>query len=287
MMQTILYKSAERIRALCNYKLPNIFYRLPNRMGQFLGSGVTEVLPGTKMVLNLNDRLQHTLFVNALKYESEIQSLIARTVKNGKSLFLDIGANAGYMSYVALNSCPTTIVYAFEPNPILVEQIARGIEINKYSSFKVFQMALGEQDSQIELNIHPMNAGWATLNLGDELNNEEWEKCIVPLKKLDDVITQEEISRLPIDQIVIKMDIEGNEVKALKGMSELLRNEKLKLIIAEIYQKRLEAAGNTQDELFTLLQSNGFVVYADSEFKNEVSLPYKSNSPWNAYFQRK
>jgi FkbM family methyltransferase len=122
----------------------------------------------------------------------------------------DLGANAGYYTLVLTRRM--THVYAFEPMP---RELARHVERNHLES-RVTVVAAGVSDVS--------GLGWLTDGLAAERHLASSGSRRVRTVALDDM-------DLP-DPCFIKMDIEGAEATALRGMHERLRRAHPMLLIA-------------------------------------------------------
>jgi FkbM family methyltransferase len=157
----------------------------------------------------------------------------------------DIGANVGWYSMLAARRVgPTGEVIAFEPGLENAAHIKQNATINGFPNVFVVPAAVSDQD------------GWLTLldrgSLLSRLDKDDDElqanrraqrereiretirgRIPVPVLALDTWIPQAK-QALPS---VIKMDIQGAEIGALRGMKETLRSAKPTLII-ELHQTR-------------------------------------------------
>jgi FkbM family methyltransferase len=122
----------------------------------------------------------------------------------------DLGANAGY--YTLMLSRRMTHVYAFEPNPL---ELTRHVERNHLES-RVTVVVAAVSDISGE--------AWLTDGLASERHLASSGVLRVATVALDDM-------DLP-DPCFVKMDIEGAEARALRGMRERLRRAHPVLLIA-------------------------------------------------------
>ena len=77
-------------------------------------------------------------------------------------------------------------------------------------------------------------------------------ECVpVTMRKLDTIMASEPPPSL------VKIDIEGFELEALKGSERLLSVVRPKLLV-EIHPKQLALSGGSEDEVFNLLRQQGY-----------------------------
>lgn len=131
--------------------------------------------------------------------------LIARLTP-ADGAFLDIGAHIGSIFTTVHHTTPNAKIYAVEADPAKAASLKR-----KFSYCTLFDVALGEGEGQIEFYRHPSATGFNSIAPSDKPGVE---KITVPISRLDDLLPDEMID-------VIKMDIEGAELGALRGADGL------------------------------------------------------------------
>lgn len=135
---------------------------------------------------------------------------------------IDIGAWYGPWSYWLARRCPQ--VWAFEPNPACHGTLAQ----IKYSNFKLYDMALSDSASQVDLFV-PKNFGpdaQATVESSVRLENSTSVSILT--QRLDELA-------LP-NVGFIKIDVEGHELPVLSG-AELTIQQSRPVVLIEIEQK--------------------------------------------------
>ena len=172
-----------------------------------------------------------------------------------ESNVIDIGANYAYFTHRFANICTKGHVYAFEPIPFTYNVAKKIIESCRFKNVRIYQLGVGNENIQTVFEV-PLqsfgaySAGQAHLSGRDnELNGKEQhykfsshEKVNCKIIRLDDF---KDIDK-PID--FIKIDIEGAELFALKGMKDLLIKSK-PVILLEINPFFLEGFKIKESEL--------------------------------------
>lgn len=181
-------------------------------------------------------------------------ALMQQHIKKG-DIVLDIGANIGFYTKILSGLVGDTgKVYAFEPdkkNFSYLQQNTGNLKnvelINKAVSDKTGMITLYQSDL---LNVD--HKTYATENYTSKTEIE----CIA----LDDLIPNHKVD-------FIKIDIQGFEYFAFKGMKEIFKaNDNLK-IITEFYPLGLYNAKINASDFLELLWENGFIVY---KTENEI-----------------
>jgi FkbM family methyltransferase len=143
-------------------------------------------------------------------YEYGKQRLFADQLGPGDVVW-DIGANVGFYSLLAARLVGASgSVIAFEPLPENIEYLRRHVELNRSTNIEVLEVAVGD------------SVGPGSFHLGDNRStgslSMEDSDMSVPVITLDHLMRESQ--RRP--PRLIKMDIEGGEVGALRGAADLL-----------------------------------------------------------------
>lgn len=148
------------------------------------------------------------------RYEDSILNWILENLKQytHDKASLDIGANIG--NHTIAFSAISKEVIAFEPNPKTFQVLKINQSINK--NIHIFNYGLSSQNQNMKAYVPKNNIGGASVK-----KNRNTKKITglveFKLRKLDDIndVCKKEIG-------LIKIDVEGNELKVLKGMKNLL-----------------------------------------------------------------
>jgi FkbM family methyltransferase len=167
---------------------------------------------------------------------------------------LDVGANLGlYSIFLARSVGPSGRVIAFEPDPDLLALLRDNCAANSVANVEAHNLALGAAPGRMVLSRLTLNSG--DNHLGDEADSTFRRPLEVEVAALDVLM-----GGLRPD--LIKVDVQGWELKALRGMESVLRNAGQVGIYLEVCPKWLRRAGDGPGELFDYLQSLGFAVYS-------------------------
>lgn len=148
--------------------------------------------------------------------------------------FIDIGANIGYFSAIALGIVGKDgNVHAFEPVPRYAERLRQVHEDNPDYRLHINEVALGDYDGTARIAITNLpNIGWNTM-VPDFMPKDTVEQEVeVNVTTLDHYLFSRDIQRLRL----VKIDTEGYEFPVMKGFQEYLRKVKqLPILIIEIH----------------------------------------------------
>ncbi len=194
-------------------------------VGKFVARDSTCIVrlnPDTLFRFYLADSYWSKLVCRGFSYEPEIERVL-KAVDSLDYLFLDLGANHGYWSVlVSSDACSHKTVVAIEPVKSNFDNLCLNNKLNEYR-FTAIRGAVCEQGGrQIRININPDSlaneAASALPGPGHALSESEW---------VDSVSIDQLVSRFaaPDQPVVIKLDVEGLEVEAIRGATQTLERE--------------------------------------------------------------
>jgi len=164
-------------------------------------------------VLGSGDTIGDILFWQGERHwEWDVTPVFAGIAQKAQGLFLDVGANFGIYSLLACALNPELRVVAWEPVPFINERMKLNARQNGFGSrIDCRQAAVAEEKGAAVFFAHED----ATMgSLSDRSGHGQ--PFSVPLESVDDVIAP----GTPIG--LVKIDVEGHEVGALKGMRRIL-----------------------------------------------------------------
>lgn len=223
--------------------------RVARRAG--LENAVMLDLRGAKIVCDVGDaRFGHVIGeVQAVTAEGQ---LFERLLRPGDT-FLDVGANHGSFSVVAARCVSTAgAVIAFEPQPGLAQLLERSLAASTTDTVQVHRVACGEKPGTATLHVPHRHSGSASVH-GGTSDNHGHTTFTVPIACIDDLV---ELDRLP-GRVVMKLDVEGNELAALRGAHRLI-SERHPTIVFELNPTTLARAGHAGHDLLALLGGFGY-----------------------------
>ena len=148
------------------------------------------------------------------QFEAEERRAFCASIKPG-SVVLDVGANIGI--YTLLAAKRGARVFSIEADPKNVNSLRQNISLNHFDNVTVFPFAACDKAGELKLFRNPSNSGGSNVFSGEPSG-------VIP------AITIDSLNIPSID--VCKMDIEGSELSALKGMTETIaRSPNMKLFI--------------------------------------------------------
>lgn len=178
---------------------------------------------------------------------------------SGPVTLLDIGGNIGEYSEIIVSQCHNRNInyslHIFEPTQSCFSLLEKKFKSNK----RVHLNNIGASDSITSAYIYydAEESGFASLYQRDlssaKINFNKKEK--VSLIRLDNYFEKNDITLIDF----MKIDIEGHEIAAFKGMGKYLNGDFIKAIQFEYGGVNLDSK-TTLCEIYNILEGSGFVI---------------------------
>lgn len=184
----------------------------------------------------------------AIEHERVLKMLSCNTI-------VDVGGNRGQFALAARHWCPEAKIISFEPLPKPCEKFRALFSDDK--KVILHSVAIGQKTGEAIIHIScqddsssllPITTLQTTLFPG----TEERETQTIQVKSLDEMITSDEI----VTPALLKLDVQGYELQALKGCIKLL--DKFKYVHVECSFVELYAGQALVDDVVVFLNECGF-----------------------------
>lgn len=239
---------------------------------------LTKLFSGLKMYLDPKDLTVAPHIAMDSVWEHEITTAWLKVVGTNDTI-LDIGANFGYFGALAgqKTGVDSRIIF-FEINPKLLPYIRKTIAANWLAGkSKVENLAVADKPGKLTFNVSPYYLGSASLS--HTLDESEYEDFKIETEKLDSVT----VNAVTIDSYckknhihnvdLIKMDIEGFEDKAYKGMRTIVKSSPLATMFIEFTRLSYEDPKAFYDQMLKDF-GNVYVINGDGAIIKPKSTAY-------------
>lgn len=185
--------------------------------------------------------------------EFEIVEWIKRFDKN--SNFLDIGANIGTYSLLAAKRNHNVI--SVEPESLNFAMLNLNIYDNKLNNnITAYPVSIDQFNHFSHLNIYQMGWGNAMHSFDTDIiiNNQKKESQFLQGSigiRLDDFLEQ-----IKFTPDYVKIDVDGNELRVIKGSPNLLKSKNIKSIVIEINPENIDE----KKQIIDIFEQNSFIL---------------------------
>jgi FkbM family methyltransferase len=211
---------------------------------------------GHEMFLDPTDAIVSPFLLRDGYFEPYETSLIESRVKPG-DVVLDIGANIGYYTLILARLVGESgRVYAFEPDPANFLLLKRNVRANGYRNVVLVKKAVADASGPLALHICPDNKG------DHRIYDSNDDRATIPIEAITlDEYFADDPGRLDF----IKMDIQGSEGRALRGMAGLLGRYPEVKMITEFWPAGLRRSGVEAKDYLDDLGRLGFHLFRIDE----------------------
>jgi FkbM family methyltransferase len=188
-------------------------------------------------------------------YEPYQTDIFRKHVKEG-DVVLDIGANIGLYTLIAGKAVGEKgKVFSFEPEQENLSFLEKNIQLNDLRNATAVRCAITDRNGEASLFLADANKGnHSVISLEGSSSAQ-----IVQSMRLDDWLLANGIPRVN----VIKMDIQGAEPLALKGMERTM--DQMPVLFMEYEPSLIRAGGSEPVEVLKNLQSRGYALFDVNE----------------------
>jgi FkbM family methyltransferase len=199
--------------------------------------------------------LAHLFKASTQQHHSDLRGMFSPHVPLD-GVIVDVGAHAGQFSKLFARMAPLGRVYAFEPSAYARSIMVPALRFNRIRNVTLTSAGLSDTAGPLILHTPLKRSsalGYGIAHLGPGGADGATLDQVVSLTTLDTFATQQEFRRLDL----IKADIEGWEMRALKGGQHTLTRFRPTLYL-EIDGALLARAGDSPDALFGWLGALGY-----------------------------
>jgi FkbM family methyltransferase len=165
-----------------------------------------------------------------------------------EDIFFDVGANVGIYSLLITDVLHSGSVVAFEPHPDRVAMLRQNANLNG-DDIQICQAALSDETGEMDM-----------VSSGSTRHHLAWEEntgtITIETVQGDNLVNE---GAVPSPD-VIKIDVEGAEMMALRGLDQTLSNGACRTVFCEIHPDELEAFGESPDSPESFLRQRGYEV---------------------------
>lgn len=183
--------------------------------------------------------------------------------------FFDVGANDGIDSLKYARNNPEDKVYAFEPNPYMIEILEK--ESKDLQNYNIIPVAVSDYEGSSNFNISKFYNGLGSLlewgkdakNIWPQFGLNFEEKIDVKVIKLETFIKENNITKIDY----FHCDTQGSDLRVLKGLGEYIHIIEEGQVEATRRTNSLYENQNTIEETVRYLMEKSFEVVG---FHNQI-----------------
>lgn len=213
----------------------------------------------------LSGYLRHTRFlrVTGTKGHEEFSKEFYRQDIEPGMVVVDGGAHIGLHTILASRLVGETgRVFAFEPDPRNFNALSYNIAKNECENVILHQLALADKVGELSFFQTKSTLSGSLVNRDDV---EQQQTMTIAATTLDAIL-----ANVNVKELFIKLDLEGAELFAIRGMQDILQKCTSATIITEINPKAMKNSGVKPQEIVDELQQFGFQIHFIDEEEQQL-----------------
>lgn len=218
-----------------------------------LGRKLREVRAGeVVMLVDPTDNAVFRYLRHGSDYEKTmvggLRDIVAR---NGKAIFIDVGAGYGFYSFALASLAKTGKLleaHAFEPDPRCCAAMRQSVERNGLGGVvRLKQCIVGDRDGSADLLISNRASTSNRSFASEGPSFSATERIQIACKRLDTYFGATDFSDR---NVVVKMDVEGNELRVMLGLESILRKCRGFAMQFEFYPTAIREVGQSRQDFY-------------------------------------
>lgn len=171
----------------------------------------------------------------------------------------DVGANRGQTLEILLRFAPNAAIHSFEPGSKVFEVLQRTHGDRR--NVRLHKLALGSKKEHRSMLIRDNSELNTLVSSGKSIDASRAE--IIEISTVDHISALKNISHLDL----LKMDVQGWEMEVIRGASELIANDNVMFIYAEVTFSPHEREMQHFSEFHECMERNEFTLCGFYEMK--------------------
>jgi FkbM family methyltransferase len=196
---------------------------------------------------------------SGMRFEHAELQFILRMLRPGMTFF-DIGGNTGIFSLAAGRKLHGTgsRIYCFEPSPWTFSVLEKNLAQNQLTNVRAIRVALSEDIGEASLYVNAsLKDALNSLEAPSHTDADVVGQVSVQATTLEEFISEHQIPRVD----VMKVDVEGAELRVFRGARGLLERADAPLILYEGYSWCTAGFHYHPVEIMWLLESHGYELF--------------------------
>jgi len=196
--------------------------------------------------LDLSDPEPRNVFAKGL-FEPDFFKIASRLLP-ANGIFFDLGANAGLCSFGLIPSHPSSHYHLFEANEDLISLMKKSSSLHPKVNLSIHHACITERSGKTRFFLEKNQSGQSHVATAKEQGIE------VSNLVLDEYLLSRQIKHIDF----MKMDLEGHELAALKGLNTSLQENMVKAIYLETMPENQSRYGLETNAPLLFLEKNGY-----------------------------
>ena len=187
---------------------------------------------------------------------------IKKISSKNKILLLDCGCNYGFYSLYAASLSKENKIISVEASKKTLKELSKNLNLNNFSNIKVYNNAISDTDGKI-ITFNESVKDWESSIIHQ--NYKSNVSSTISSIKIDTLVQDYDLEKY---KIIIKLDIEGNEMSGIHGSLDLIKKSS-PLIIIE-FSKYIFSKKDNIEYLKNFLDRYDYSIYDTNNKKKSL-----------------
>tara|TARA_B110000971_G_scaffold160598_1_gene164170 strand:+ start:61 stop:963 length:903 start_codon:yes stop_codon:yes gene_type:complete len=200
------------------FKKNYYYYLLFRLIRNFLNCYIEVKIYNFKILAsNKKNKISHALLKKCNFDDQSELKLINKISEKNQVFLIDCGCNYGFYSFYTASLSNQNSVIAIEASLATAQEFKKNINLNKFNNIVLKNSAISDTDNII-VNFNESKNDWESSLVHNEFDEKKVNK--IKTQKIDTIIKDQKLDDY---SLLIKLDIEGNELKALEGAKNTIK----------------------------------------------------------------
>lgn len=247
-------KKIKTLFKLLFWKVNQIFFHVP---------AIVELTQNRKCIC-YTDSSNGGLVVYSKLFDYSEMTYLLKKLKP-EDTFIDVGANIGVYTLLASSVITKGMIHAFEPYGQSKQRLLENLRLNDVTNVQVVEKIVSDKTGYEYLGIEKES------EINHIIYSHDDKKIKISSITLDDYIFKNKINKVSI----LKIDVEGAEMKVLKGIEKNIQKGKIQRILLELNRNN-QFFGTSNRDIIDWLKLRGYRISLFTEYGMQQII--KSNS---------
>jgi len=263
-LSTKLFRKYIFNKDIRKFKNNFLYYCLFRLVRKILNSKIEVKIYNFKILAsNKKNIASHAILRKCDFTDNSEKKIIQEMSKKNKIFLIDCGSNFGFYSLFSASLSINNKIISLEASPKTYEDHKQNIILNNFKNIELMNLAVSEKDDQT-LKLRESKNDWES-SLA-HLNFDKIYDTVVKTITIDTIIDKNKFENF---DLIIKLDIEGYEIKAIEGAFKTIKKYN-PLIIIE-FSKFMQSNNNYNLDFFREFLKNFDYSIFDGKF-NKTSV---------------
>ena len=213
-------------RDIREFKKSLVYYYLFRLIRNFLSKDIILNIYNFKVYGSINKNKTSYFLLKKCEFGDyhELET-IKKISNNSKILFLDCGCNYGFYSFYVASLSKQNKIISVEASKHTLDEFIKNLKLNNFLNIKIYNKVISNTDEKV-ITFNESEKDWESSITHQNYNFSH--SSFVNSIKIDTIVRGYNLEKY---KIIIKLDIEGNEMDGIKGSLELIEKSSPLIII--------------------------------------------------------